>query len=107
MRIIRSLLFLLLYCREVLVSTARLTALVLRPNLSIQPRFVDVPLDLRGDFPRFLFACLITMTPGTLSVGLNDKENILVVHLIDAADPDAAVREIKDVLEKPLIRIFH
>ena len=107
MKIIRILLFLLLYCREVLVSTARLTVLVLRPKLAIQPCFVDVPLDLRGDFPRFLFACLITMTPGTLSVGLNDKENILVVHLIDTPDPEAAIREIKDVFEQPLIRIFH
>jgi multisubunit Na+/H+ antiporter MnhE subunit len=46
------------------------------------------------------------MTPGSMSVGLDAERGILRVHLLDARDPDAAVREMKEVFEKPLIRIF-
>jgi multisubunit Na+/H+ antiporter MnhE subunit len=106
MKLFHSFAFALIYLREVVVSTFRLALLVLHPKLQIAPRFVEVPLDLRGEMPRFLFACLISMTPGSLSVGLDHSRAVLIVHLLDAPDPDAAVREMKAVFEQPLIRIF-
>lgn len=106
MKLFHLIVFALIYLREVAVSTFRLALLVLHPKPPLNPRFVEVPLDLRGDMPRFLFACLISMTPGSLSVGLDPSRAVLVVHLLDAPDPDAAVREMKTVFEQPLIRIF-
>lgn len=98
--------FALIYLREIILSTARLACLVLSPRVRLNPHFVDVPLDLQGEMPRFLFACLISMTPGSLSVGLDPVRSVLTVHLLDAPDPDAAIREMKSVFEQPLIRIF-
>jgi multicomponent K+:H+ antiporter subunit E len=45
------------------------------------------------------------MTPGTMSVGLDPDRGVLVVHMLDAPDPDAAILEMK-TFEQPLIRIF-
>ena len=98
--------FALIYLREVALSTFRLAVLVLSPKISLKPCFVEVPLDLKGDLPRFLFACLISMTPGTMSVGLDQERSLLIVHLLDAPEPAASIREMKDVFEQPLIRIF-
>jgi multisubunit Na+/H+ antiporter MnhE subunit len=106
MKLFHILVFMLIYLREVVMSTWRLAQLVLRPRLDLNPRFVEVPLDLQGELPRFLFACLISMTPGSLSVGIQQDRGLLIVHLLDAPDPEAAIREIKEVLEQPLIRIF-
>jgi multicomponent K+:H+ antiporter subunit E len=106
MKLIYILAFVLFYLWEIALSTFRIGCMVLRPKLSLQSRFVDVPLALEGDLPRFLFACLISMTPGSLSVALDSERNILVVHLIDAPDEEAAIRELKDLFESPLIRIF-
>jgi multicomponent K+:H+ antiporter subunit E len=72
----------------------------------LQPCFADIPLDLRGELPRFLLACLISMTPGSMTVGLDQQNNLLSVHFLDAPDTAAAIAEIKTVLEEPLIRIF-
>lgn len=106
MKFFHILAFMLIYLREVVVSTWRLAQLVLSPRLDLKPRFVEVPLDLQGEMPRFLFACLVSMTPGSLSVGIDPDRGLLIVHLLDAPDPEAAIREIKAVFEQPLIRIF-
>ena len=106
MKLIHLAVFSLIYLKEVAVSTFRLAGLVLRPKIDLSPCFVEVPLDLDGEVPRFLFACLISMTPGTMSVGLDNDRNVLIVHLLDSQDPEASVREMKDVFERPLIRIF-
>lgn len=106
MKLLHILGFVIIYLWEIVLSTVRIGRLVLSPRLCLRPRFVEVPLDLRGDFPRFLFACLISMTPGSMSVGLDSRRDVLVVHLLDAPDPEAAVREMKTVFETPLIRIF-
>jgi multisubunit Na+/H+ antiporter MnhE subunit len=106
MKLFHILLFMLIYLREVVMSTWRIARLVLSPRLDLKPRFVEVPLNLQGEMPRFLFACLISMTPGSLSVGINPDRGLLMVHLLDAPDPEAAIREIKEVFEQPLIRIF-
>jgi multicomponent K+:H+ antiporter subunit E len=106
MRLLHSLVFILIYLREIVLSTLRLAALLLAPRIRINPCFVEVPLDLQGETARFLYACLISMTPGSMSVGLDSERGVLTVHLLDAPDPDAAVLEMKSVFEKPLIRIF-
>ena len=106
MKLFHLVMFALIYLREVVRSTFRLALLVLHPKLRLNPRFVEVPLDLRGELPRFLFACLISMTPGSMSVGLDHERGVLEVHLLDALDPDAAIEEMKTIFEQPLIRIF-
>lgn len=106
MRLVYAIWFGVIYVREVIRSTFRLGQLVLSPRLSLTPCFVEVPLDLKGEMPRFLFACLISMTPGSMSVGLDPDRGILLVHLLDAPNEAAAIDEIKNVFEKPLIRIF-
>lgn len=106
MKLIHLLAFVLIYLREIVLSTARIARLALSPKLRLNPCFVEVPLDLRGELPRFLFACLVSMTPGSMSVGLDQKNNMLLVHLLDAPDPAAACKELKTVFEQPLVRIF-
>jgi multicomponent K+:H+ antiporter subunit E len=106
MKAIHALVFALIYIWEVIHSTWKLALIVLHPKPEIRPCFIDVPLDLRGELPRFLFACLISMTPGTMSVGLDRERGVLIVHVLDAPDPDTAVREMKKTFEQPLVRIF-
>ncbi len=106
MKAIHALVFILIYLWEVIYSTYKLALIVLHPKPVLNPRFIDVPLDLKGEMPRFLFACLISMTPGTMSVGLDHDRGVLIVHVLDAPDPEAAVRDMKKTFEQPLVRIF-
>lgn len=106
MRILYILTFALIYLREVVLSTWRLVVLVVQPTPQLRPTFVEVPLDLKSEFSQFLFACLISMTPGTLSVSLDRERRILLVHVLDSEDPDNSIQELKNNFEAPLLRIF-
>ena len=101
-----SIIFALIYGREVVLSTVRIAWLVIQPRVELQPIFLEVPLDLEGEFPVLLFACLISMTPGTLSVAFDRDQRLLLVHFIHEPNPENAVAEVKTKFETPLLRIF-
>lgn len=55
---------------------------VLSPKLPINPRIVKVPTDLKGDFSKLVLANSITLTPGTLSLDVEDDG--VLVHWVNA-----------------------
>ena len=54
---------------------------VLSPKIPLNPGFVKVDTELEGDFAKLTLANSITLTPGTLSVDVN--ENDIYVHTVD------------------------
>jgi multicomponent K+:H+ antiporter subunit E len=103
------------------VAILRLVALVLvdivRSNLAVarivlggQRRmtsgFVRIPLELRHPYGLATLACIITATPGTLWVALDEAEGILTIHVLDLIDHDAWIRTIKGRYERSLLEIF-
>lgn len=54
---------------------------VLTPSLPIRPAMVRVSTSLRSDLGRLVLANSITLTPGTLSVDVDD--DVVTVHWID------------------------
>lgn len=64
---------------------------VLSPRLSIHPLVVDVDLPPCSDAVATVVANAITLTPGTLTldIGRHDDGIGLLVHNLDATDPDA------------------
>ncbi|SLN71982.1 Na(+)/H(+) antiporter subunit E1 [Roseivivax jejudonensis] len=79
---------------------------VTRANPAMRSTWVVVPLDLRTPEAITVLAGTITLTPGTVSADLSDEGHALLVHALDAEDPDAVAREIKDRYERRLKEIF-
>lgn len=76
---------------------------VLTPSLPIRPAMVQVSTSLRSDLGRLVLANSITLTPGTLSVDVDD--DVLTVHWIDCppgTDIGAATAAIADGFERHL-----
>lgn len=94
----------------ILQSNLKLAGLVLgtifSPKKTVRPGIVAVPLTLTDPFERTLLASIITLTPGTLSMDLRqrDGQDVLFVHTIDLHDTEAFRREIKVNFED---RILH
>ncbi|HCQ57063.1 MAG TPA: Na+/H+ antiporter subunit E, partial [Sulfitobacter sp.] len=63
-------------------------------------------LDLKEPEAITILAGTITLTPGTVSADLSDNGRYLLVHALDATDPDAVRDEIKDRYERRLKEIF-
>jgi multicomponent K+:H+ antiporter subunit E len=91
---------------DILVANVRVSRLVLGPRGAIRPQFVRVPLDLDGDFGISVLASVISLTPGTVSAGLDQERRYLLVHALSEQDPAELVRAIKSRYEAPIKEIF-
>lgn len=91
--------FLPVYLREMTLSNFRVALDSLRPQPRFVPGFLELDLNGYSDLQRWGAACLISMTPGTLSLDLDEKSNQLLVHSLYLSDPDAAKRELERLLE--------
>ena len=60
----------------------------------INPGIVKVPTEGLGDGGITLLANSITLTPGTLSVDVDEDERALYVHCIDLSGPEPAPEEV-------------
>jgi multicomponent Na+:H+ antiporter subunit E len=68
---------------EILQSSLSVARVVLSPRMPIAPRLVRVPMGLRSDLGRAIYANSITATPGTVCINVWDDH--LVVHALDEA----------------------
>ncbi len=77
-----------------------------RRNDSLHSAWVTVPLDLTSPEAITVLAGTITMTPGTLTADISADGRALLIHCLDAPDPDAVRDDIKARYEARLKRIF-
>jgi len=78
------------------------------PDMPISPGIVKVKTILKSDTGLTFLANSITLTPGTLSVDIDQKKSFIYVHWIDVKDKDIeqATGLIVRRFEKILSRIF-
>ena len=55
--------------------------LILFPRCKVQPSLVDIRVDLRTEFAKYVLANSITLTPGTISV--ETRGDVMTVHCLD------------------------
>jgi multicomponent K+:H+ antiporter subunit E len=93
--------------KDIVVSNVQVASWVLfRRGDSLRSTFVTVPLDLRTGEAITALAGTITLTPGTVSADLSADGRALLVHCLEAPDPDEVVRTIKERYERRLREIF-
>jgi len=105
-RLIELLLF---FLWEVLVANLRIARDVVTPKHRMRAGIIAVPLDARTDEEITLLAAMITLTPGTLSLGVSNDRRLLYVHVMyirDADNLDAERRALKDGFERRLLEVL-
>lgn len=96
-----------LVIRDIIVANIEVAWIILtKSNDDIRPAWVEVPLDLRTPEALTILAGTITLTPGTVSADFSNEGKSLLVHALDAPDPEAVRDEIKDRYERRLKEIF-
>ena len=91
--------------KEIILSNIKVTKLILAPKLEIRPGIVALPADVQGDIPVTLLGNSITLTPGTITLLISEDQNVLYVHALDIEDPEQTKAEIKESLEKYILRL--
>ncbi len=107
-RFVYGLAYIPAYVREEVKSHLKVIKLIVHPRMPIKPGIVKIPTDLKTDLGLTGLANAITMTPGTLSVEIDEKEPSLYIHWIDVAttEPKEAETQIAGPFEQYLRRIF-
>lgn len=103
----------LLLCRymlmvfwDIIVANVHVARLVLGPTSRLRPAFVEVPMAIENEFILSVLACIVSLTPGTVSSGLSSDHKTLLLHGLDVADDEALIAEVKSRYEAPLMEIF-
>ncbi len=98
----RLLRLLVTFVWELVVSATTVAMLVLMPGLKFRSAIVAVPLDVKHELGITLFANLLSLTPGTLSLDVSDDRSTLYVHAMDTEDAEADKRDMKETFEDPI-----
>lgn len=102
-----SLVYVVWLAWQVPLQTLRLGRDVFSPGLSVSPSIVEFPLRARTTFEAAAMESSITITPGTLTLGIvdasEDRPKSLFVHFLYAHTHETAVAELED-MESRLLR---
>lgn len=74
------------YVKELVKSNVNVAAIVLSPDLPVNPGIVTVRTKLKSAMGRMLLANSITLTPGTLTVDMDG--DLLHIHWVTVDSPD-------------------
>jgi len=99
--------YVLIVMWDIVVANIEVALIILfKRNRDLKSTFVTVPLDLTTPEAITVFAGTITMTPGTVSVDTSACGRALMIHCLNAPDPDATRAQVKARYEAPLKEIF-
>ena len=99
--------YVLLVTWDIVVANVEVALIILfKRNRDLRPTWITIPLDLRTPEAITVLAGTITMTPGTVSADLSGCGRALLVHCLNAPDPDATRDQIKARYERRLKEIF-
>lgn len=92
---------------ELVVANLRVARDVLIPGPGFKrPGVVAVPLDVQSNNEITLLACLITLTPGTLSLDVTADRSVLYIHEMFIRDPEEVRQNIKQGFERRVMEVF-
>jgi len=94
------------FLRILIVANLEVAREVVTPGFSMSPRLIRY--SVKGMTPAQIttLAGAITLTPGTLSVDVDEPGESLFVHAMYARDRDAAVRQLDELRDALLREVF-
>jgi multicomponent K+:H+ antiporter subunit E len=98
--------FLPVFVWDIVVANVGVALLVLNVGKRPRSHWIVVPLESTNPYTISTLACVITLTPGTVSAEFSADRRSLLVHSLDTGDPEAEVANIKRRYEAPIMEIF-
>jgi multicomponent Na+:H+ antiporter subunit E len=98
--------FIFYFIKELIMANLKVAFDIITPKDYMSPGIIAFPLDAKSDLEITLFANLLTLTPGTLSLDVSSDKKILYVHALYVKDADSFRSELKNGLEKRLLEVL-
>jgi multicomponent Na+:H+ antiporter subunit E len=94
-----------LFGKELILSSITMIGYILRPRMNFRPGIVAFQTELNSDWEITILACLITLTPGTLTLEISPDQRTLYIHAIDIHDAELLAQQIKGTFEKAIMEV--
>lgn len=96
------------YLVELFRANLRVARLALAPQVKLSPGVIALPLRCQTDVEIATYACLLTLTPGSVSVSLSSDRKTLYVHEmeIEPEGLEAFRHELSEGLERRVLELF-
>lgn len=98
--------FVAFYLCEVILSNLRVAYDVLTPQNLMRPAIISVSTEGLTDRQLLILMNTITMTPGTLSLDVDEKNHRLFIHAMYVDDVDSAGKELETNYLKRICYVF-
>jgi monovalent cation:proton antiporter-3 (CPA3) len=85
---------------ELIKANLDVIKIVTKRKITNEPAFFTYNTDLKTDWQIVLLSTLITLTPGTIVLGISDDRTKIFVHCIDFSTTEEETEGIKSSLEK-------
>ena len=86
-RVPKTLMYLVWLFKEIVKANVEVVKAVMSPELEISPTIVKIPASPDSEIGKTTFANSITLTPGTVSVEMSEKEILVHALLSDMSEP--------------------
>ena len=90
-RVLKILKLILLFIRELLMSSVEVLKQVLDPQLKITPGIFTYETRLQGDWQVTVLALLLTLTPGSVVMEVSEDGKTFYIHAMDIVESKEAV----------------
>ena len=99
--------YLALVIWDIVVANFEVAWIILfRRNRDLRPAWLVIPIGLDTPEAITVLAGTISLTPGTVTSDVSACGRFLLVHALDSADHEAAIRKIKTRYEARLKKVF-
>lgn len=105
-RVPRLIALVLFFVSKVLQANLRVAYDVMTPKHRMRAGIIALPLDAKTDGEITLLAAMITLTPGTLALGVSADRKTLYVHSMYIDDPEEEKRALKGGFERRLLEVL-
>jgi multicomponent Na+:H+ antiporter subunit E len=101
-----TIMFIFYFIKELILANLKVAFDIITPKDYMKPGIIAFPLSVDTEIGITLFANLLTLTPGTLSIDVSKDKKTLYVHALYVKDANDFKKELKEGLEKRLLEVL-
>jgi multicomponent K+:H+ antiporter subunit E/multicomponent Na+:H+ antiporter subunit E len=91
---------------EIITGTWTVARIVLHPRPQNRPGIIVVPLGERTEAGTAISALAMSLSPGSSLISIDWERRVMLVHLLDASDPDEARAALQQFYERYQRAVF-
>ncbi|HLR70736.1 MAG TPA: Na+/H+ antiporter subunit E [Pseudogracilibacillus sp.] len=104
-RVVSMIKLILIFISEIIQSSVVVIKHILSPKINIEPGIFTYKTILRGDWEVTTLALLLTLTPGSVVMEVNEEGNVFYIHAMDIKRYKGDLERSLKVFEKAIMEV--